>query len=144
MTREDIRSTLLTCLSDVAPDIADEEIEDDMDLRDELDLDSMDILRWVQGIHKALGVEIPEEDAPAADWADEAGAEPVAKIAAGDEGPAAVPSRASQATEPAITVFGIEYETDFDRGVERIAMLRYGIGDIRLFYSNDVRFLRQF
>ena len=62
MTREDLRSTLLSCLSDVAPEIADEEIEDDMDLRDELDLDSMDILRWVQGIHKALGVEIPEED----------------------------------------------------------------------------------
>jgi acyl carrier protein len=49
-------------LSDVAPEIGDEEIESDMDLRDELDLDSMDILRWVQGIHKALGVEIPEED----------------------------------------------------------------------------------
>jgi len=62
MTSEEIRATLLKCLSDVAPEIADEEIEDDMDLRDELDLDSMDILRWVQGIHKALDVEIPEED----------------------------------------------------------------------------------
>ena len=62
MNREEIRSTLLKCLTDVAPEIADEEIEDDMDLRDELDLDSMDILRWVQGIHKALDVEIPEED----------------------------------------------------------------------------------
>ena len=62
MTSEEIRSTLLSCLSDVAPEIVDEEIEDDMDLRDELDLDSMDVLRWVQGIHKALGVEIPEED----------------------------------------------------------------------------------
>jgi phenylalanyl-tRNA synthetase alpha chain len=27
---------------------------------------------------------------------------------------------------------------------DRIAMLRYGITDIRLFYENDVRFLRQF
>ncbi len=62
MTREEIRSTLLSCLSAVAPEIGEEEIEDDTDLRDELDLDSMDILRWVQGIHKALGVEIPEED----------------------------------------------------------------------------------
>jgi phenylalanyl-tRNA synthetase alpha chain len=32
----------------------------------------------------------------------------------------------------------------FGLGVERIPMLRYGIDDIRLFYSNDVRFLRQF
>ena len=32
----------------------------------------------------------------------------------------------------------------FGFGIERIAMLRYGINDIRLFYENDVRFLRQF
>jgi phenylalanyl-tRNA synthetase alpha chain len=32
----------------------------------------------------------------------------------------------------------------FGIGVERIAMLRYGIDDIRLFYENDQRFLRQF
>lgn len=32
----------------------------------------------------------------------------------------------------------------FGMGVERIAMLRYGITDIRLFFENDVRFLRQF
>lgn len=32
----------------------------------------------------------------------------------------------------------------FGLGVERIAMLKYGIEDIRLFYANDVRFLRQF
>ncbi len=32
----------------------------------------------------------------------------------------------------------------FGMGPERIAMLRYGIEDIRLFYSNDLRFLRQF
>ncbi len=32
----------------------------------------------------------------------------------------------------------------FGMGVERPAMLRYGIGDIRVFYENDVRFLAQF
>jgi phenylalanyl-tRNA synthetase alpha chain len=32
----------------------------------------------------------------------------------------------------------------FGLGVERVAMLRYGIDDIRLFYDNDLRFLRQF
>ena len=62
MTSDEIRSTLLACLSDVAPEIDPDELEDDTDLRDELDLDSMDILRWVQGIHKALSVNIPEED----------------------------------------------------------------------------------
>ncbi len=32
----------------------------------------------------------------------------------------------------------------FGMGIERIAMLRYGIDDIRHFYTNDVRFLKQF
>jgi phenylalanyl-tRNA synthetase alpha chain len=32
----------------------------------------------------------------------------------------------------------------FGMGVERIAMLKFGIDDIRLFYENDMRFLRQF
>ncbi len=32
----------------------------------------------------------------------------------------------------------------FGMGVERLAMLRYGIGDIRLYFDNDLRFLRQF
>src|SRR3990167_6395214 len=32
----------------------------------------------------------------------------------------------------------------FGLGVERIAMLKYGIKDIRLFYENDLRFLKQF
>jgi phenylalanyl-tRNA synthetase alpha chain len=32
----------------------------------------------------------------------------------------------------------------FGIGVERVAMLKHGIEDIRLFYSNDLRFLRQF
>ncbi|MFC1744687.1 phenylalanine--tRNA ligase subunit alpha [Candidatus Riflebacteria bacterium] len=32
----------------------------------------------------------------------------------------------------------------FGLGVERIAMLKHGISDIRLFYENDLRFLRQF
>lgn len=32
----------------------------------------------------------------------------------------------------------------FGLGVERLAMLRYGVNDIRLFFENDLRFLRQF
>lgn len=32
----------------------------------------------------------------------------------------------------------------FGSGIERLAMLRYGIGDLRLFYDNDLRFLQQF
>ena len=32
----------------------------------------------------------------------------------------------------------------FGMGIERIAMLNYGIDDLRLFFENDVRFLKQF
>jgi phenylalanyl-tRNA synthetase alpha chain len=32
----------------------------------------------------------------------------------------------------------------FGMGVERIAILKYGINDIRLFFENDLRFLKQF
>ncbi len=43
---------------------------------------------------------------------------------------------------------GIDPETytgfAFGMGVERLAMLRYGINDLRLFFENDLNFLRQF
>jgi phenylalanyl-tRNA synthetase alpha chain len=29
-------------------------------------------------------------------------------------------------------------------GIERLAMLRYGVSDLRTFFENDLRFLRQF
>jgi phenylalanyl-tRNA synthetase alpha chain len=32
----------------------------------------------------------------------------------------------------------------FGLGMERVAMLKYGVDDIRLFYENDLRFLNQF
>jgi phenylalanyl-tRNA synthetase alpha chain len=32
----------------------------------------------------------------------------------------------------------------FGAGIDRLAMLRYGVGDLRLFFENDLRFLRQF
>ena len=32
----------------------------------------------------------------------------------------------------------------FGMGVERLAMLRYGVNDLRLFFENDVKFLQQF
>ena len=32
----------------------------------------------------------------------------------------------------------------FGLGPDRLAMLRYGVNDLRLFYENDLRFLKQF
>jgi phenylalanyl-tRNA synthetase alpha chain len=51
--------------------------------------------------------------------------------------------------DPAVFI-AVDYDPEvfsgyaFGMGVERIAMLKHGIGDIRLFYENDLRFLRQF
>ena len=51
--------------------------------------------------------------------------------------------------DPAVYQF-VNYDPEevtgfaFGLGIERIAMLRYGINDIRLFFTNDLRFLRQF
>jgi len=51
--------------------------------------------------------------------------------------------------DPAVYQF-VNYDPEevtgfaFGMGIERIAMLKFGINDIRLFFSNDVRFLRQF
>lgn len=44
----------------------------------------------------------------------------------------------------------VNYDTEkymgfaFGMGVERLAMLRYGVNDLRLFFENDLRFLKQF
>ena len=52
-------------------------------------------------------------------------------------------------TDPAVFKF-VNYDPEevtgfaFGMGIERIAMLKFGINDIRLFFTNDVRFLRQF
>ena len=51
--------------------------------------------------------------------------------------------------DPAVYGF-VDYDPDvysgfaFGMGIERIAMLKYGIDDIQLFFKNDMRFLRQF
>jgi len=41
-------------------------------------------------------------------------------------------------------VGGVDDEFAFGLGLTRLAMMRYGIDDIRLFTSGDLRFLRQF
>ena len=52
-------------------------------------------------------------------------------------------------TDPAVFKF-VHYDPEevtgfaFGMGIERIAMLKFGINDIRLFFTNDLRFLRQF
>jgi acyl carrier protein len=64
MTKDEIRATALRVLGDIAPEADLVSLKRDVDLREQLDLDSMDILNFVVGLHAALGVEIPEADYP--------------------------------------------------------------------------------
>ena len=49
-------------LTTIAPEVEADDIRDDILLRDQVDLDSMDWLNFLIGIHKRLHVEIPESD----------------------------------------------------------------------------------
>jgi len=55
-TRDDI----LSALTDVAPELDANQIRDDAPLREEVDLDSMDWLRFLTGVSLKLHVDIPE------------------------------------------------------------------------------------
>ncbi|SOX54386.1 phosphopantetheine-binding protein [Mycobacterium ahvazicum] len=62
MTNEDTRGTVLAVLTTIAPEIDADDIRDDVLLRDQVDLDSMDWLNFLRGIHHRLRVDIPESD----------------------------------------------------------------------------------
>ena len=62
MTRDELRRAVLTVLRQVAPEIRPEAIDPAANLRDTLDLDSVDFMNFVVGLHAALGVDVPEAD----------------------------------------------------------------------------------
>jgi acyl carrier protein len=60
MTRAEIEAVVFRALTTVAPEAEPSEVPRDADLRDELDLDSMDFTNFVIALHEQLGVDIPE------------------------------------------------------------------------------------
>jgi acyl carrier protein len=64
MTPQAIRNVVLRVLSDIAPESESVAIKPDADLRDQLDIDSMDFLNFVIGLCRRLGIEVPEADYP--------------------------------------------------------------------------------
>ncbi|OGQ17019.1 MAG: hypothetical protein A2138_09110 [Deltaproteobacteria bacterium RBG_16_71_12] len=63
-TDEELRRALLDAIGAVAPDARGSAIPGDADVRDQLELDSMDFLRVLVGLKERLGVDVPEADAP--------------------------------------------------------------------------------
>ncbi|HEX6899826.1 MAG TPA: acyl carrier protein [Thermoanaerobaculia bacterium] len=61
-TAEDLRATVFSVLAEIAPEADAASVDAAESLREQLDLDSMDFLNFVIGLHKRLGVEIPESD----------------------------------------------------------------------------------
>jgi acyl carrier protein len=64
MTEAEIRKLAAEVLGDIAPEADLGDLSDDEDMREALDLDSMDFLNFVIGLNKASGVNIPEADYP--------------------------------------------------------------------------------
>lgn len=63
MSDADILAVIRDELARLAPEIAFEALDPTRDLRDQVDLDSMDFLNLLTALHQRLGVEIPDAEA---------------------------------------------------------------------------------
>ncbi|KAB2872530.1 MAG: acyl carrier protein [Bauldia sp.] len=64
MTQPDIRATLVEELGNIAPEADFAALDAKADLREALDIDSMDFLNFMTAVHKRLAVNVPEADYP--------------------------------------------------------------------------------
>ncbi|ODT03551.1 MAG: hypothetical protein ABS52_08790 [Gemmatimonadetes bacterium SCN 70-22] len=64
MSTNDIREAILRALRRIAPEADPASIDPARPLREQVDLDSVDFLNFLIGVHQELGVEVPEEDYP--------------------------------------------------------------------------------
>lgn len=62
MERQELAAVVVSTLKTVAPELEENELAADMPLRDQVDLDSMDWLNFLVGLHEKLKIEIPESD----------------------------------------------------------------------------------
>lgn len=62
MDQQQLRREVLAALKGIAPEVDPDSLRGDRPLRDEVDLDSMDWLRFISALHQRLGVNIPEAD----------------------------------------------------------------------------------
>jgi acyl carrier protein len=61
---DDITGAVHAALARIAPEADLDALPDDADLREELDIDSIDFLNFVVGLYEALGVDVPVRDYP--------------------------------------------------------------------------------
>ena len=64
MKQAELREKILACLTEIAPEVDAATIQPNSDLREQIDIDSMDFLNFIIAVHEATGVDIPEVDYP--------------------------------------------------------------------------------
>lgn len=64
MTREQLEDVVVGVLTRIAPEASPATIDRNANLQDALDIDSIDFLNFVMGLHEATGVDVPERDYP--------------------------------------------------------------------------------
>jgi acyl carrier protein len=62
MTPDDLDALVRRLLGDIAPDMDPASLGPDEDVRDALDIDSVDFLNFVVALHDTTGVDVPERD----------------------------------------------------------------------------------
>jgi acyl carrier protein len=82
VTPAEIRALVLRSLREVAPEVDPRQVAPGVDLREQLEIDSMDFLNFVIGLHQATGADIPEADYPKLQTLDACVAYLAAKLAA--------------------------------------------------------------
>ena len=64
MTEDQVQQLVIDIINEIAPDEDTTGLKADINLRDQMDLDSMDFLDIVMELRKQHGIEVPEEDYP--------------------------------------------------------------------------------
>ncbi len=62
MDENELRAAVIATLKAIAPEVAEGDLRADRPLRSQVDLDSMDWLNFLIGLHERLQVDIPEAD----------------------------------------------------------------------------------
>ncbi len=62
MNQDELRAIAIATLRTIAPEVEPGDLRPDRPLRNQVDLDSMDWLNFLLGLHQRLQVEIPEAD----------------------------------------------------------------------------------
>lgn len=64
MTEDQVKQIVIDIINEIAPDEDTSDLKSEVNLRDQMDLDSMDFLDIVMELRKQHGIEVPEEDYP--------------------------------------------------------------------------------